>query len=181
MRTVIGVSSYEAASKKRVGAQVAPRCALAKGTMVKIDARAAQAIHVLHESFTGHVNDVGEKLVGHHGLAILSAHSFVTNARWFVDETCRSGSCAGIVAIGEHGERFGASLDQHRNRGVTQSQHIQRLLFCMLRYHRRHLIEACIFSRTWLYGIFAHSQRASIFAVVSPVALGNKARFTQQL
>ena len=31
---------------------------------------------------------------------------------------------------GEHGEKFSASLDQHRNRAVTQSQHIQRLLFC---------------------------------------------------
>ena len=54
--------------RERIGMQVAP-----EGTMVKIDARAAQAIHVLHESFAGHANDVGEKLVGHHGLAILSA------------------------------------------------------------------------------------------------------------
>ena len=57
--------------------QVAPQRerldAMAEGTMVKIDARAAQAIHVLHESFAGHANDVGEKPVGHHGLAILSS------------------------------------------------------------------------------------------------------------
>ena len=65
----------------------------------KIDARVAQAIHVLHEGFTVHVKDDGEKLVGHRGLAILSLHSFVTNARWVVDETCRLGSCARVVPI----------------------------------------------------------------------------------
>ena len=58
-------------SRRQVAAQRERLDVMAEGTMVKIDERAAQVIHVLHESFTGHVNVVGEKLVGHHGLAIL--------------------------------------------------------------------------------------------------------------
>ena len=72
-RGLVVRGSLQEENRRQVAPQRERQDAAAEGTMVKIDARAAQAIHVLHESFTGHVNDVGEKLVGHHGLSILSA------------------------------------------------------------------------------------------------------------
>ena len=100
VQTVIWVSSVRGSLQQENRSQVAPQRerldAMAEGTTVKITARAAQAIHVEHVCFTGHVNDVGEKLVGHQ-VWRLSLHSFVTNARWFLDETCRLGICARIV------------------------------------------------------------------------------------
>ena len=53
---------------------------MAEGTVVKTDARAAQAIDVL--------------------VWRLSLRTFATNARWSVDEACRSGSRARIALIG---------------------------------------------------------------------------------
>ena len=60
---------------------------------------------------------------------------------------------------------------------TTQSQ---RLLFCMLRHHRRHLIEACIFSRLGCTGsLCTLRERQFLLCFIS--GLGNEARFTQQL
>ena len=70
-RGLVVRGSLQEENRRQVAPQLERLDAMAEGIMVKIDASAAQAIHVLHESFTGHVNDVGEKLVG--GLAILSA------------------------------------------------------------------------------------------------------------
>ena len=72
---------------------------------------------------------------------------------------------------GEHGERFSASLDQHRNRAVTQRQYVQRLLFCMLHQHRRRLVEACIFSRFLAVRALCALSESVNFCFVSSVAL----------
>ena len=70
-RGLVVRSSLQEDNRRRDAPQRERQDAMAEGIMVKIEARAAQAIHLLHGRFTGHVNDVGEKLLGHHGLAIL--------------------------------------------------------------------------------------------------------------
>ena len=64
-------SSLQEEDRHQVAPQRERLDAMAEGTRVKIDARAAQTIHVLNERPTARVNDVGEKLVEHHGLVML--------------------------------------------------------------------------------------------------------------
>ena len=76
---------------------------------------------------------------------------------WVRDETCRLGRVVPMVST--------AKGSAHPL--ATQSQ---RLLFCMLRHHRRRLIEACIFRALVVRALCALSESVN-FCFVSSVAL----------
>ena len=132
-RGLVVRGSLQEESRRRIPPQRGRLGAMAEGTLVKIDARAAQAMHVLHEKFTGHVNDVGEKPVGHH-----------RDRGWNLSlgKRCEDRS------HGEHNEKFSAPLGS--------------CFACFGATTRGRLTEACIFSRLGCTGSL-RTQRASSF------------------
>ena len=78
-RGLVVRGSLQEENRRQVAPQRERLDAMAEGIMVKIDARAAQAIHVLHDSFTGHCERRWRKACG--WFVRFSLHSFVTNAR----------------------------------------------------------------------------------------------------
>ena len=94
VRTVICVSSNEAASKKRIGTKSLRKTPWSR-LMHALPKRYMFCMKVLLVMRTTMEKSLWDIMVWR-----FSLHSFVTNARWFVDETCRLGRCARIVHMG---------------------------------------------------------------------------------